>query len=143
MSRLPPPARRAVRERARGLCEYCRCSEELTGHECTIDHILPEARGGTDDASNLCLCCFWCNSYKQVMAEALDSRTGRIVPLFNPRTDRWEAHFRWSPTGARIMGRTATGRATVQALHLNRIFLARARRVWARHGLRPPEPQVP
>jgi hypothetical protein len=139
MRRLPRPLRRAVQERARGLCEYCRSSMDLTGHEFTVDHIHPVSRGGTHDAANLCLCCFWCNSYKQVSTGGTDPRTGREVPLFNPRSDNWDEHFRWSPTAARVIGRTAVGRATVQALHLNRPSLVQSRQVWARHGLHPPE----
>jgi 5-methylcytosine-specific restriction endonuclease McrA len=60
---------------------------EYTGHAFTVDHVIPTSRGGTDDFDNLCLCCFWCNNYKQAAIEATDSRTGRVVSLFNPRTD--------------------------------------------------------
>jgi hypothetical protein len=112
---------------------------DYTGHEFTVDHINPTSRGGTDDFDNLCFCCFWCNAYKQAHTEARDPRTGRRVPLFNPRTDRWDDHFRWSPTFARVIGRTAIGRATVAALRLNRPSLMRARQLWARYGLHPPE----
>jgi hypothetical protein len=43
----------------------------------------------------------------------------KSVPLFNPRQDRWSDHFRWS-AGSRLLGRTATGRATISALGMNR-----------------------
>jgi hypothetical protein len=138
VSRLPPSVRQAVEEQAAGLCEYCRSSVELTGQAFTIDHILPTSRRGVDDPENLCFCCFECNNYKHVSTTAIDARTGRSVPLYNPRTDDWEAHFRWSPTSVRIIGRTAVGRAMVQALRLNRPNLVRARRIWARTGLHPP-----
>jgi 5-methylcytosine-specific restriction endonuclease McrA len=29
-----------------------------------IEHIIPLARGGRSDESNLCLACAWCNSYE-------------------------------------------------------------------------------
>ena len=112
---------------------------DYTGHEFTVDHIIPEARGGTDSFDNLCFCCFWCNDFKHVRTEARDPRTGRTVPLFNPRTDNWQDHFRWSSTSICVIGRTAIGRATVRALRLNRRSLVRARKVWVRHGLHPPE----
>jgi 5-methylcytosine-specific restriction endonuclease McrA len=112
---------------------------DVTGEEFTIDHIFPETRGGGDGFDNLCFCCFWCNVYKQAHIEGLDPRTKRLVPLFNPRTQRWDEHFRWSSTFTRVLGRTAVGRATVEVVRLNRPRLVRARKVWAHHGLHPPE----
>lgn len=47
----------------------------------------------------------------------LDPRTGKIVPLFNPRRQLWRRHFRFA--GARIAGRTQIGRATVVVLAMN------------------------
>ena len=138
MSRLSLAVRRRAQRRARNLCEYCRTLMDLTGHEFTIDHILPEARGGTGDFDNLCFCCFWCNNYKQARTHALDPRTGQRVPLFHPRRDLWEEHFRWNASATRILGRTPTGRATIQALRLNRPSLVEARRIWVRHDLHPP-----
>jgi hypothetical protein len=54
----------------------------------------------------------------------VDSETGRVAPLFNPRKDQWDEHFSpmigaLMPLGIAIRGRTATGRATVQVLGLN------------------------
>jgi hypothetical protein len=142
MSRGRAALRRRVRQRAQNLCEYCRTLMDLTGHEFTLDHIVPEAYGGTGQFDNLCFCCFWCNNYKQARMYALDPRTGRLVRLFHPRLDRWEEHFRWSPTATRIIGRTAIGRATVEALRLNRSHLVAARRLWVRYDLHPPELQI-
>ncbi len=139
MSRMSAALRRRVRRRARGLCEYCRSCAECTGHEFTLDHIIPESRGGTDQFENLCWCCFWCNNFKQSRTEAIDRRSGQVVPLFNPRTKSWNEHFRWSHNFTRIVGRTAIGRATITALRLNRPSLVRSRRVWVRHGLHPPD----
>lgn len=139
MSRISLALRERVRRRARNLCEYCLSDADLTGHDFTVDHIRPESAGGTDDQENLCLCCFWCNSFKKSQMRFSDPLTGASARLFNPRLDIWHEHFRWSPTTTRIIGRTATGRATVIALRLNRPTLVRARRLWARYGLHPPE----
>ena len=49
MSRLAQPLWRLVADRAEGACEYCRSPVRLTGNDCTVDHILPVSRGGTDD----------------------------------------------------------------------------------------------
>lgn len=142
MSRLPADLRRRVRQRARNLCEYCHTLIDFTGHEFTVDHIMPESQGGASDFANLCFCCFWCNSYKQARTKARDWRTGRLVPLFNPRGDEWNEHFRWSSTFTRMIGRTSTGRATISALRLNRSGLVHARSIWVKHGLHPPEQDV-
>ena len=51
--RIPAQLRRLVIRRARGLCEYCRLSQE--GQEATfhIDHIFPVKAGGETRADNL------------------------------------------------------------------------------------------
>ena len=139
MKRLSIAWRERIRLRARNLCEYCRSQMNLTGHDFTIDHIIPEAEGGSNDFANLCLCCFWCNNFKRARLHLLDARTGHQVRLFHPRRDIWAEHFRWSPTKTRIIGRPAIGRVTVIALRLNRLTLVGARRLWARHGLHPPD----
>ena len=139
MSRVSAALPRRVEQRARGLCEYCRSCSEFTGHDFTVDHILPASLGGTTAFNNLCWSCFWCNNFKQAQTEALDTRTGRRVPLFNPRTDVWPDHFRWSRAETKVVGRSPVGRATIEVLRLNRPVLVRARTVWVRHGLHPPE----
>ena len=62
--------------------------------------------------------------------EALDPVTKRSVPLYNPRTDKWEEQFAWSSTYTRILGTTPTGRATVAALKINDRARLRARKLW-------------
>lgn len=49
--------------------------------------------------------------------EAQDPDSGALVPLFNPRKDRWSEHFRFE--GYRLIGQTPVGRATVALLDLN------------------------
>jgi len=88
---------------------------------------------------NLRLACAWCNSFKGAKTHAPDPETGQEAPLFNPRTQRWSEHFRWSDDGAEIIGLTPTGRATVQALQLNNAFIVPARRRWVLAGWHPPE----
>ena len=120
------------------MCEYCHSSDELTGHDFTVDHIVPETRGGGGEFGNLCWCCFWCNSFKQARVRAVDPRTAATVPLFHPRRDARPDHFRWSHDATRIIGRTAPGRATLKALRLNRPALVRARGIWVRFDMHPP-----
>jgi hypothetical protein len=87
-----------------------------------IDHIIPKARGGSDDETNLWSACRMCNSFKGTPMTARDPLSRRRVRLFNPRRQRWSRHFRWSEDGTYIIGRTSRGRATVIALQLNHII---------------------
>jgi hypothetical protein len=103
-----------------------------------IDHVIPQAAGGATAVNNLTLACYRCNEFKGARVNALDPQTGERVPLFNPCTQEWYRHFAWSTDGLRIIGRTAIGRATVEALHLNNDWLAHARRIWISAGLHPP-----
>jgi hypothetical protein len=54
------------------------------------------------------------------------------VPLFHPRQDLWSDHFRWS--GARLIGRTTTGRATILALGMSRADVIGIRKVLIKLG---------
>ncbi len=82
-----------------------------------IDHIIASSHGGPTRASNLCLACFSCNSFKGSNLAGIDPKTKKIVPLFNPRRQSWARHFRWD--GPRLVGRTSFGRATVATLRIN------------------------
>ena len=66
---------------------------------------------------NLALCCGRCNRYKGPNLSSIDPVTNQMVFLFNPRTDVWSEHFGWE--GARVVGVTAVGRATVALLNMN------------------------
>lgn len=111
--------RRAVRERANLLCEYCHADERWQFVRFTLDHVLPQSAGGSDDADNLALACRNCNERRGNRLEGHDSETGEVVPIFNPRQDIWADHFTWDVERIRIVGITPTGRATVDMLDLN------------------------
>ena len=103
-----------------------------------LEHIVPEARGGSTEEANLWLACSPCNSHKADRTTALDPLSGQRVDLFDPRRQKWVDHFTWVDGSSRIFGLTATGRATIEALKLNRAPLVRARRRWASVGWHPP-----
>ncbi len=90
---------------------------------------MPVSRGGTSELDKLALSCSGCNGHKYNKTEALDPADGKIVPLFNPRRQKWQTHFGWSDDFTGIIGLTATGRATVEALQLNRPGLVNMRRL--------------
>lgn len=128
---VPRWLRDEVRERARGFCEYCRCRQIHSFDTFEIDHIIPRAAGGETVSENLCCTCPGFNSSKHDRIEALDPETKRRVPLFNPRRQHWKRHFRWSEDGAEIIGKTAVGRTTVEALRMNRPNVIAFRRLLA------------
>ena len=127
---------REVRARAGDRCEYCRMHQALQGGTFHVEHTTPSSRGGTFDLANLAWACPRCNFCKSVRVEAVDPDTGAVVPLFNPRRDRWSDHFRWE--GYFIEGQTSIGRAAVTLFDLNnsrRILIRGAEEVF---GLFPP-----
>jgi hypothetical protein len=66
----------------------------------------------------------------------LDPQTGVEAALFNPRLDSWEEHFRWD--GVHVLGLTPTGRATVEALKMNRLLILAIRDEETLRGRHPP-----
>ena len=106
------------------------------------DHLHPVALDGSTVRENLWLASTRCNDFKGDRIEGLDSETGESVPRFNPRTQRWLDHFVWATTGVRILGLTATGRATVAVLRLNNAFIVVTRQFWAAAGWWPPADDV-
>ena len=108
---------RLVRERAGDRCEYCRIPQFALPLPFQIDHIIPEQHEGDTVLENLALACPYCNRYKGPNIAGRDPESGDLVRLFDPRRDRWNDHFDFE--SARIIGKTAIGRATVQVLAMN------------------------
>lgn len=128
----------AVRERARFCCEYCLSQEEFSMDIFSIEHIIPLVKKGTNLLSNLALSCQGCNSFKHTAVEVIDIVTGNKVFLYNPRTDDWNHHFEWSKDYSLMLGKTATGRASIIRLKLNRKGVVKLRLVFFAAGLHPP-----
>ena len=115
---MSPRRRELARDRAGGRCEYCRLSEQdLPLWPFHVDHIVAEQHRGTEDSANLAWACQRCNLCKGTNLTAVDPDSSHIVPLFNPRTDRWAEHFGLDVN--RIVGLTAVGRATAWLLQMN------------------------
>jgi hypothetical protein len=137
---IPTELDQRVRAAAKNRCGYCLSPQRLVMTRLEIEHIVPRARGGLDDEANLWLSCPICNGHKSDKTHALDVETGATVALFNPRTQVWSEHFRWTADGLRIEGLTATGRATVAALHLSDDADALlVRSYWVEAGWHPPK----
>jgi hypothetical protein len=135
MTEIPARLRRLVVRRAGNRCEYCGLSQE--GQEATfhIDHITPAVAGGATESSNLALACVSCSLRKGARQTAADPQTGEEIAVYHPRRDAWQAHFRWE--GERVVGLTATGRVTVDALDMNRPLILAIRREETLRGRHP------
>lgn len=136
---IPVDVERRVRERFANCCAYCRTAEHLTATVFEFEHIRPRAAGGETTFENLCLSCPMCNRYKSNASSATDPLTGAEVPLFDPQQERWPDHFAWSDDGSQVVGLTASARATIVALRMNRLAMIRVRRMWAAMDEHPPK----
>jgi hypothetical protein len=125
-----------VVERASGRCEYCLADTADRVVDFAIDHVIAEKHGGPTESDNLCLSCYWCNSFKGSDLSSVDwEGDGEIVPLFNPRHQQWNDHFRLE--GLRVVPLTATGRVTVFLLHVNAPERIKERRLLVELGVYP------
>jgi hypothetical protein len=130
--------RQRVAEQARHRCGYCLSQEAVVGSPMEVDHLFPRALGGPSVEANLWLTCSLCNEHKGARIAGVDPQTGLLARLFNPRHQIWQEHFAWTDSGTRIVGKTAIGRATVEALELNRPSLVDSRKIWVEAGWHPP-----
>lgn len=116
-SSLPSQLRQQVIERAGGRCEYCLVHQDVAIYTHEVDHIIAIKHGGKTRADNLALACLSCNRHKGSDVATIDGKSCQLVPLFNPRRQAWDEHFRLN--AARIEGKTQIGQATVRLLKFN------------------------
>ncbi len=109
--------RKLVVERAAYLCEYCLIADADTFLGCEVDHIISLKHGGSTETNNLAYACAYCNRYKGSDIASL-TKSGELIRLYNPRTDRWKDHF-WLET-YQILPVSQIGEVTVKVLRLNR-----------------------
>ena len=65
-----------------------------------------------------------------------DSESGQIVPLYNPRIQRWAEHFQETEEHAfEVTGLSAQGLATIARLQMNNPDLVNIRRLLAELGI--------
>lgn len=134
--------RTATAARAHDCCEYCRSQARFAMQAFAIEHIEPRSQDGATSLENLALACQGCNSHKYCKTHSFDPVSGETVALFHPRRQLWREHFIWNDDCTLIVGLTPTGRATVEALHLNRSGLVNLRRVLYAAGKHPPAEQT-
>ncbi len=93
---IPVWMREAIIRRAGGCCEYCRTPAAYSPEIFEFEHPRPRPGQTVPELDNLAWSCPACNRHKATRTTAADPQTGEVVPLFNPRTDRWPEHFGWS-----------------------------------------------
>jgi hypothetical protein len=110
--------RQFVRDRAQRRCEYCHIPDSAAPAAAFhAEHVIAKQHRGADGPKNRAWSCHRCNLKKGPNLSGRDPLTGSIVLLFNPRRQRWRRHFQWA--GAILVGRTRTGRATIDVLGIN------------------------
>lgn len=138
-SRVTAKQRRLVVERAQGYCEYCLSQARFSTQSFSIEHIIPHDKGGKTQLDNLALACQGCNNHKYTKIKGYDPVSRQYVPLYHPRKQQWGDHFVWNDDCTLIIGITATGRATVETLRLNRAGVVNLRRLLYSAKKHPPK----
>ena len=138
-SRVTAKQRRLVVERAQGCCEYCLSQSRFSTQSFSVEHIIPNSKGGKTEVENLALSCQGCNNHKYTKTEGYDAVSHQYVPLYHPRQQQWVEHFAWNDDYTLVIGLTATGRATVETLHLNREGVVNLRRLLYTAKKHPPK----
>jgi HNH endonuclease len=136
MGKIPNSLRQLVIQRAKDRCEYCCLSQAGQAATFHIDHIIPVVAGGATTSDNLALACVSCSLRKSARQTVTDPETNKEVPIFNPRPQVWIENFRWHDV--RVVGLTATGRGTVEALKMNRPMMLAIRGEEELLGRHPP-----
>lgn len=129
-----------ILSRSSGFCEYCKSPVHFSTEPFSIEHIIPRSKQGLNNLQNLAFACIGCNIYKSDKTVFVDLVSQQPHPLFNPRTMEWDEHFIWDKALTTIIGKTAIGRATIEAIKLNRQPLKNLRRALIAIGEHPPNP---
>jgi len=125
--------RQFVRLRAKSRCEYCHLPQAGHDERFSVDHVRPRKHGGDDTVENLAFSCLRCNLFKGPNLAGIDPDSDQMVPLFDPRRQAWQDHFRWN--GPVIVGLTPEGRASVSVMRMNAVERVRLRQALIIEGL--------
>ena len=117
MAYVSEALRRLVVERAAHACEYCLLPDSLSFYPHEVDHVIAIKHQGQTEAGNLAYACWRCNRFKGSDLGSFDPQTGDFAFLFNPRQQRWIAHF--ALTQGEVIGLSPEGRTTALLLKMN------------------------
>lgn len=118
MSEFSTAIRQFVALRADFRCEYCRKPEIISNFAFHLEHIISRQHKGSDHLDNLAYACSFCNWKKGPNIATLLVEQGPILPLFHPRQDIWNEHFKVSFSGI-IEAKTDIGEGTLRLLEFN------------------------
>jgi hypothetical protein len=125
-----------VMQRARHHCEYCQLPQAAYEAPFQIDHVVALRHRRDDSPENLAASCPKCNRKKGPNLAGIDPVTETVAPLFDPRKQKWAAHFRWN--GPYIFGVSPIGRATIAVLDMNNVDRIKLRICLIADGSFPP-----
>lgn len=131
------PDLQPVEQRVLGYCEYCQSQPRYSKFLFSLSYILPRSQGGVTHLDNLALACQGCNNRKYKKMHVQKPVPRQLVALFHPRQQHWWEHFAWDERFETVLGLTAVGWATVEALQLNRPELQQLRRLLYAAGEHP------
>ena len=83
-ARVPRHLRERVARMAGYRCGYCQTPESIAGFRLSIEHIIPEAKGGQTVEGNLWLACHGCNEFKGAAPPLTRSRHWEACPFVEP-----------------------------------------------------------
>jgi len=129
-NRVTMQQKKAVAERAKGCCEYCRSQVRFAIQPFSVEHIIPKSQSGKTTLDNLALSCQGCNNHKYNKTVGRDIVSGNVVSLYHPHQQQWSEHFAWNDDFNMVIGLTPTGRTTVETLQLNRDGVINLRRIY-------------
>ena len=127
----------AVAQRANHRCEYCHAPELVFNFPFEVEHVIPLARKGANDETNLALACRSCNLRKGTRVSGIASGSNAEVRFFHPRHDRWDEHFQANAQSGLILGITSIGKVTVESLEIDSSAQVADRQLWIRLDLFP------
>ena len=125
--------RQIIAMRANFRCEYCHKPDIIANFSFHIEHIIGLQHKGTNHLDNLAYACATCNWKKGPNIGTLLKPEGSIIPLFNPRKDKWDEHF-YVEDGV-ILAKDEIGEGTIQLLDFNAVDRILERRYLIEAGL--------
>ena len=76
--------------------------------------------------------CSWCNWKKGPNIATVLTEEGKLLPLFNPRTNIWQDHFLIE--AGLIVGKTDIAKGTIKLLEMNTVELILERKLLEEAG---------
>lgn len=127
--------RKEVANRAKNACEYCLIPESFSlSTPYHIDHVISEKHNGSSEYDNLAYACPVCNISKGSDIATYLHDIKATVPLYNPRADQWNSHFKLNESGE-LTPLSEISRGTILLLGLNDMETKTLRKILIAGGI--------